>query len=179
MNRNETILGMKTGPLSREPEGFAKIYDTYVAHIYRFIYFKVGREQDAQDLTSEVFLKLWATIRGRTDEIKNIRAFVYKIARNIVIDFYRKNKNEIHIEEVSEIDFASEAPITLLSKTDDLQSTLSALRQLKEEYKEIIIMRYLDELSYSEISEATGKSLIGVRVLAHRALSALKKVLGA
>lgn len=169
---------MKTGPLSREPEGFAKIYDTYVAHVYRFIYFKVGREQDAQDLTSEVFLKLWATIRGRADEIKNIRAFVYQIARNIVVDFYRKNKNDIPIEEVSEMDFASEAPIALLSKTDDLQTTLQALRQLKEEYKEIIVMRYLDELSYSEISDATGKSAISVRVTAHRALSALKKIVG-
>ena len=80
----------------RDPEAFARVYDMYVTPIYRFIYFKVSRRQDAEDLTSEVFMKVWKYVATTDEDIENLRALLYRSARNIVIDFYRSNaKREI------------------------------------------------------------------------------------
>src|SRR3989338_5724102 len=74
----------------KDPDAFGQIYDLYVTSIYRFIYFKVANRADAEDLTSEVFLKIWQYLIDCEDEIDNLRALIYKFARNLVIDFYRE-----------------------------------------------------------------------------------------
>src|SRR3989344_6220434 len=74
----------------KDPEAFAQIYDLYVTPVYRFIYFKVSSKQDAEDITSEVFLKIWQFVTESEDEIENLRALIYRVARNLVIDLYRR-----------------------------------------------------------------------------------------
>ena len=163
---------------NKDPEAYGKFYDLYVERIYRFIYFKVSSRAEAQDLTSEVFLKLWQYIKDDRD-IKNINPFIYVIARNLVIDFYRQRstkqgKERPHGAGACEPSDGGELAIAQSAKFD-LQLILKGLENLKDEYKEIIILRFLDELSIGEIAEITKKSHGSVRVIIHRALRALKE----
>lgn len=166
-----------------DAEAFAKVYDTYVTPIYRFIYFKVPTRHDAEDLTADVFLKLWQFIcRADSDEpIDNLRALLYRIARNRVVDFYRENakkENDQFIDEVPHI--PDERQQRLLSQLDiefKMSDLNKVLRQLKDEYREVIVLKYIDEYSTGEIAKILDKSKGSVRVLLHRALKVTKELL--
>ena len=169
---------------NKDPEAYSQIYDYYVARIYRFVFFKINNQEDAQDITSEVFLKTWQyIIDGK--EIKNLNALFYKIARNMVIDHYRKaSQKEISLDElVGGIDSIKPA---LDIKADNQQTTEKILEMekiqekmggLKDEYREVIVLRYVDDLSINEIAEIVEKKKGAVRVILYRALNALKELM--
>lgn len=162
---------------NKDKEAFGKFYDLYATRIYRFIFFKVNTEHDAQDLTSEVFLKLWQSIKSDA-EIKNLNSYVYGIARNTIIDFYRSGiKKEDSIDKEKYIDLPDMRKNQLQEqiKDSDLTNVLVNLKELKDEYKEVIVFRFLDEMSIGEIADIIKKSKGATRVLIHRALKALKK----
>jgi len=164
---------------NKDKDAYGKFYDLYVKRIYRFIFFKVNSEHDAQDLTSEVFLKVWQYIKDDKD-IQNLNSFIYMVARNCVIDFYRqqvrKQDNETPADD-SAYGNADEAadPQRKLAAASDLKEILAGLKNLKDEYREVIILRFIDELSIREITEILKKPNLSVRVLLHRAMEALKK----
>ena len=162
---------------------FIKAYDRYVDEIYRFIYFKISNAEEAQDITSAVFLKAWNSLRddNRLQE-KTLAAYFYRIARNSVIDHYRKNKPVSSIEEGEEENFKYfkdesqdiEKDVVLKS---EMENVYKMIDRLKDEYKEIVILKYINELSLKEISNITGKSRNNVRVITHRALKALRELI--
>jgi RNA polymerase sigma-70 factor (ECF subfamily) len=161
----------------KDPDAFGEIYDLYVSKIYRFIYFKVSSVEEAEDLTSEVFLKTWQYVSDGK-EIENLNAMLYKIARNIVIDFYRdRAKKEILEEELLVKAEVKKDELKKLQINLDLKDIEESLRELKDEYREIIILRFIEELSISEIALILEKSKGAVRVLIFRALETLKEVL--
>lgn len=162
-----------------DPEAFAALYDLYVKKIYRFVYFKVTSESDAEDITSDIFLKLWQYATSRGEEIRNFRALLYGIARNAVIDFYRTRVAHIStdVERIPEVAHPAVDPPSAALESGDKDELVRCIRALKEEYREIVVMRYLDGLGYGEIAEITGKSLINVRVTVHRALQVIKKMM--
>ena len=171
---NLKILFLKVK--NQDPEAFGQFYDLYVTRIYRFIFFKVNSISDAQDITSEVFLKLWQCIKDGK-EIKNLNAFTYTIARNSVIDFYRQNnKFEEQIKD-DHVNIPDEEKDLLKKQIMDseLSDVLKGIDHLKDEYKEVIILKYLDELSISEIAQVLVRSKGAVRVLLYRATKALKE----
>lgn len=171
---NLKILFLKVK--NQDPEAFGEFYDLYVARIYRFVFFKINSVSDAQDITSEVFLKLWQCVREGKD-IQNLNAFIYMIARNMVIDFYRHNHR--HEDPISENhnNIPDEQKDLLRQQIMDSELTdvLKGIENLKDEYKEVIILKYLDELSHSEIASILHKSNGAVRVLLFRATKALKE----
>lgn len=170
---NLKILFLKVK--NQDPEAFGEFYDLYVTRIYRFVFFKINSVSDAQDITSEVFLKLWQYIKEGKD-IRNLNAFIYMIARNSVIDFYRQNKVEDPISEEHE-NIPDEQKDILRQQIMDseLSDVLKGIENLKDEYKEVIILKYLDELSIAEIASVINKSNGAVRVLLYRATKALKE----
>lgn len=160
-------------------EVFAKVYDKNIKDIYRFIYFKVSNKEEAQDLSSTVFLKAWNYIQNNNiDHHSSIRALLYKIARNLVIDYYRQKKEKLSLDnEDKHIQIADVNDI--LSNIDsDKQISLiiKNLYLLKEEYREIIILRFVNQLELSEIAKILKKSKGNVRVILHRALGSLRKI---
>jgi RNA polymerase sigma-70 factor (ECF subfamily) len=166
----------------RDREAFTKAYDENVSEIYRFIYFKVGSDEEAKDITSAVFLKTWNHIQTNTlESAKTLRALFYKIARNAIIDHYReRGKSQIISieEEGSKIDIPFETDEeTRLDTERDIELIRSKLPLLKEEYREVLIMKFINELELEEISDITGKSKGNIRVLTHRALKALKDIM--
>lgn len=164
----------------KDPDAFAIVYNQYVTPIYRFIYFKVSSRQDAEDLTSEVFMKIWNYISETEDEIENLRALLYRTARNLVIDHYRRNArrdvtNDMELME----NIVDDKQQSLLSQVDtniDMQSIEKVLRQMKDEYREVIVLKYLGEMSIAEIAKALDKTKGSVRVTLHRALKIAKEL---
>ncbi len=179
---NEKIL-LYQSQVRRDPEAFAKLYDEYVKRIYRFVYFKVSNHEEAEDITSEVFLKAWNYLSEST-EVKSFGGLLYRIARNCVIDFYRARTARPEIVMVGsdnkeiEIGDGGKWYADISSKVE-AQKILSALQKMKQEYREVITFRYVDELKIEEIAEITGKGQIAVRVTLHRALKKLKDIVEA
>ncbi len=169
---------------TRDPEVYGKLYDIYVDQIYRFIYFKVGRKEEAEDLTGDVFLKTWQYINEMGSEvIDNLRAFLYQTARNTVIDFYRSRDQKEMIalpqedEEKSPVEIIDEKQdlVEKIELASDMEEVKKALQKIREEYREIIILRFVEEMSVKETAEILGKSEGAIRVLLHRAVAALKE----
>jgi RNA polymerase sigma-70 factor, ECF subfamily len=162
----------------RDPEAYAKIYDLYITPIYRFIYFKVSSQQDAEDLTSEVFLKMWQYLTETDHKIDNLRALLYRTARNIVIDSYRRRaRRELNADLGAFENIEDQRQQSLLNEIErglEMRNMEQLLRQMKDEYREILILRYIEELSISEIANVLEKTKGSVRVSLHRALKVAK-----
>ena len=166
---------------SKDAKSFIKIYDLYIDQIYRFIYFKVSNAEEAEDLSSAVFLKAWSYIQeGNAIKRKTFKALIYKIARNLIIDHYRKASQQKNVsmedDYVKEIIDDKQDVQKEIELKNDIESIQLKLKELKDEYREVIIMRFIDELSISEIAEVLDKSKGNVRVLIYRALKALREL---
>ncbi|MDD3711644.1 MAG: RNA polymerase sigma factor [Patescibacteria group bacterium] len=166
---------------NRDQSAFEDLYNKNIDDIYRFIYFKIGKKDDASDLSSLVFLKTWEHIQKNSISNKEtLRGLVYKIARHVVIDYYRSNKGEnLSLDdENNKIDVVDEKYDieSEMSSQADFGDLMSQMMELKNEYREILLMRFVNELSLDEISDITGKKKINVRVLLHRAVKALKEI---
>jgi RNA polymerase sigma-70 factor, ECF subfamily len=168
----------------KDKNAFIEAYDLYADDIYRFAFFKISNAEEAKDLTSAVFLKVWNYAQSQgLDESKSLRAFIYKTARNLIVDYYRQlRENECRLDVVENGVAAMladekqnlELQAEILS---DMDLVRGGLAKLKDEYREIILMRFVDELSFAEIAEVTGKTTGSVRVQTFRALQALKDLL--
>lgn len=155
-------------------EQFGEIYDQYVERIYRFIVLKVESQEIAEDLCSEVFLRVFGEFQK--DSIENIQAFLYQVARYTIADHYRKRAN-MRIVSIEEAGTLVEEEDSLLEEAiarAEIEEVKKALALLRDEYQNLIIWRYLEELSSQEIAQITGKTEGNVRVGIHRALGALK-----
>lgn len=165
---------------NKDSQAFGKLYDHYIDDIYRFIYYKVGNEEDAQDLTNEVFLKTWKYVTDTSKkEVNNFRALIYKTARNKVIDFYRSSieKEQYPVEEILEFEASEEDVEAKTQEQLSREQILKALKKLKDNYQEVVILRYLQELSTKETAQIMDKSRSSVRVTLHRAVKKLRKIL--
>ena len=167
---------------NRDQVAFEELYDKNINDIYRFIYFKIGKKDEASDLSSLVFLKTWEHIqKNKISDNQTLRALVYKIARNVVVDYYRNRRPESlslddennRIEVVDE-EYNLETEIGVKGEYEKL---MVKIMELKNEYREILIMRFVNDLSLEEIADITGKKKINIRVLLHRAIKALKEMI--
>ena len=168
--------------IQNNEEAFVKAYDLYVDQIYRFVYFKINNREEAHDLTSQVFLKTWDYIQKKGLESKTLRALIYRIARNLIIDYYRRNTGDDIALENSEgqlIDIIDEKQNILKSVHNNLEieSVKRGMAELRDEYKEIIILHFIEELSITEIAKILNKSKGNIRILIHRSLKSLRKLL--
>lgn len=161
----------------KDPEAFAALYDLYIKRIYRFVYFKVSSHEEAEDVTSDVFLKAWNYLQEHS-EVKSFSGLLYRIARNSIIDLYRAKaaKPEARLNEEFEVSDGGSWYVDVNDRVE-VQRVLAALNKLKQEYKEVITLKYIDELDIDEIVEITGKGKIAIRVTLHRALKKLKDLL--
>jgi RNA polymerase sigma-70 factor (ECF subfamily) len=157
----------------RDPEAYGALYDSYVAQLYRFVLFKVSRDEEAKELTSDVFLKAWEYMQ-EGKPVKNFSGLLYTIARSTIVDYYRKRKLELVPLEAAP-DISDPKFLGAAERSEDLRAVLAAIKNLKDEYREALLMKHVDGLSTAEIASALGKSSGAVRVIMHRATEALKE----
>ncbi len=160
---------------------FSKIYDKYVNKLYRFIFFKVNSREIAEDLTARVFSKGWEKYRENSKEIKNPGAYLYQIARREIADYYRQQSrfktvsieiNQGVLNQITDPQSSIEEDLILQA---DIKLVLTALNQLRDDYQNLIIWRYLDESGIKEIAEIMEKPEGAVRVMLHRAIQELRE----
>jgi len=153
---------------------FSQIYDKCINKIYRFIYLKIGSQETAEDICSDVFTRFWLNL-NRGEKIDNPQAFIFQIARNLVADHYRQNKVKfVPIQDCPEIEDSQPSLEEKALSKSDFDRIKMALNKIKPEYQDLIIFHYLDELSVPEIAKIMSKSEGNIRVILHRGLKALK-----
>lgn len=164
---------------SGDSEAFGLIYDHYLDRIYRFIFLKVSNKEEAEDLSQQVFMKAWEAMVRFEDEGLPFASWLYRIARNLVIDFYRTRKSVVSLEEniLDELMSDQEDIEESVIRSQSQERIMEALKQLSDEQKDVIILRFVDDLSYREIARITQKNQAALRILHHRALKKLKIIL--
>ncbi len=168
----------------QDPEAFARLYDRYVEAIYRFVILKLPSADDAQDVTAEAFTRAWQYISDRKD-VTNFRALVYRIARNLVVDRYRSEHRTISLDAVTQDPLDPSTDMTPIAgdagrekarieARADLAVLVTKLARLKEDYRDVLTLRLVDDLPFTVIAEILEKTPGNARVIYHRALKALK-----
>jgi len=159
-----------------EASAFGLLYDKYHPQIYRFIYLKVGQREEAEDLTHQVFLSALQNIGKYQHKGFPFSSWLYQISRNKIIDHWRTRKNTLDIEDAVE-QGENDLEIEKIGIKFEIERVRKAISLLKDEYQDVIIMRFIEELSYEEIAAALNKPRTTVRVLQHRAIKQLKDIL--
>jgi len=159
-------------------EQFGQIYDQYVEKIYRFIYLKVNSEEVAEDITSKVFLNGWESY-SKNPFVQNMNAFLYQIARNSVIDYYRESSRTrlISIDSLSKFADNRTGIHDAAILSSDIEKIKLAVQKLKKDYQDVIILHYLEDMSIQEVASILNKPSGTIRVMLHRGLKSLKNEL--
>jgi len=161
-------------------EAFGLIYREYFSPIYRFIYFKVGNREEAEDLTQETFIKALNSLKQLEDRGGGFAAWMFRIARNTVIDYFRQKKS-LSLDELSSggLHFTDGLPSLEESaaKSEEIASVFKVLEEIDEETREIVILKYVEGLSYKEISLVVGKTEEAARQASSRGLKKVKEKL--
>jgi len=155
-------------------EQFEKLYDVYSEKIYRFIYYKTHHRPTAEDLTSQTFMKALDNIQTFRSAKGSFPAWIYRIARNNVIDYYRTKKSNINISDVWDLHLDEDIERDTINK-EKLEEVMRYLESIDKEHREIVIMRVWDGLSYKQISEIMNKSEENCRVIFCRSIGKLRK----
>jgi RNA polymerase sigma-70 factor (ECF subfamily) len=157
---------------------FGVLYDHYQPMIYRFVLVKVGRREDAEDITHQVFMSAWQKINTYRHLGHPFSSWLYQIARNQVVDHYRAKKNETSLEKMDPEYFVMPAVAMVdLSVKLEIEKVRTAITKLKPEYQDIVILRFIEDLPLKEVAHTLEKTEGAVKLMQHRAIKELKKLL--
>ena len=157
---------------------FLSAFDAYNDAIFRFCVLKVSTREIAQDITQETFMRYWQSLR-KGDVLQNERAFLYAIARNLVIDWYRK-KRESSLDVLTEagIDFVGDGSKSITDQAE-VQEVLAVIQKLEEGDREVLLLRFVEGFSPKEIAEMLEESANVISVRIHRALKKVQELIHA
>jgi RNA polymerase sigma-70 factor (ECF subfamily) len=176
LNGEEKLIERAVGG---DSSAFGSLYDHYQAMIYRFVVIKVGSREEAEDITHQVFLSAWQKVRGYKHRGHPFSSWLYRIARNQVIDHYRAKKGEVSIDKIDPELFATaERESNDLTQKFQLEMVRKAIAALKTDYQDVIIMRFVEDISLKETAAILKKSEGAIKLIQHRAIKELKKALG-
>jgi len=160
-----------------DPAAFAEIYDRHQPVVYRYIFYRVGDAVIAEDLTSEVFVRLVDSIEDFTYQGRPLLAWLYTIARNLVTDHHRRTGRATMVP----LDERLVADVTDLEDgaghTLAQQRLAAAVDQLTEDQRQVILLKFFERLDNETVARVLGKSCGAVKALQHRALAALRRIL--
>jgi RNA polymerase sigma-70 factor (ECF subfamily) len=158
-------------------DAFGQLYERYFNQIYRYVRSRVQEVADAEDLCEDVFLKAFKAIDRYRERGHPFSAFLYQVARNRLVDHYRRDKPASSLESLGERAAQSAALDEALIRQDEAHWVMDALGNLPEDYQEVIRLRILLEMPTVEVAGWLERSEGAVRVLLHRALKALREAI--
>jgi RNA polymerase sigma-70 factor (ECF subfamily) len=162
-----------------DADAFGELYDRYVDLVYRYIYYRVGAQPLAEDLTSETFLRALRRITSFTWQGRDIGAWFVTIARNLIADHFKSGRYrmEVSTADMLDADQAEEGPESAVLDGITNMTLLEAVKQLGPEQQECIVLRFLQGLSVAETALAMGKNEGAIKALQYRAVRALGRLL--
>ena len=166
-----------------DAEAFGLIYDRYVDTVFRFIYFRVGNRQLAEDLTSDTFLRALKRIGSFTWQGRDLGAWLVTIARNLVADHFKSGRYRLEVTTGDVLDADREdrgpegSPEAAVVDHITNVALLTAVKQLNPEQQECIVLRFLQGFSVAETAQAMGKNEGAIKALQYRAVRALARLL--
>lgn len=169
-------LFMNKSAVVIDKQALLEIYEHYSPEIFRYACRMLGDNDLAEDCVADTFLRLLIAVRGGT-LLGNIRAYLYRVAHNWIIDHYRRRTQvNISLEENFHTDPESN-PAHLVGQELDRQRVRSALLRLPAEQRQVIELRFMENWSHDEVAVALGKTVEATRALQYRAVEALRQVL--
>ncbi|MDQ4078537.1 MAG: sigma-70 family RNA polymerase sigma factor [Chloroflexota bacterium] len=162
-----------------DTEAFGTLYVRYLDPIYRYIYFRMGEQSEAEDITEQVFLKAWEALPGYEQRGHPFSSWLYRIAGNMVVDYHRRAET-VRLAEVADEVIMQEMPVNpaeQVIRREEMATLAKAIAQLPDEQQQTIILRFIEGLSHSEVADLLGKSEGACRALQYRALAALAQQL--
>jgi len=162
--------------LQGSKDAFGDLYELYLDNVYRYVFYRVSNEADAEDLTEQVFLKVWENLPKFQQKVP-FKAWVYRIARNTVIDHYRVRKTRLPIDENVSSAAAGEQPEEKVLAQESAARLTKAISNLSPLQQDVIILRFANGFSTKETSHILDRSVGTIRVLQHRALRVLQSFL--
>lgn len=159
-------------------EIFMKGHDEHSDAIFRYCYFQTSNREVALDLAQDTFIKTWVYLKDG-QKVDNLKAFLYKVAKNLIID-YRRKKKSYSLEAITDtgVDFASDTEVAEEIANDfDKQFVVAQIQRLDPDHREILTMRYIDEMSIKEIADMLEETPNNVSVKIHRAIEKMKVIL--
>ena len=149
------------------------LYEAYADGIFQYISYRVETDEVAEDITSEVFLRMVRGLPKYEYTGAPLSAWLYRIASNRVTDHYRKSGRTVDTPDLEDMRSELDSPIDLITQEEERFRLRAALSALSEDYQNVLILRFMKELSHANVGEIIGKSEANVRVIQHRALKAL------
>lgn len=162
-----------------DPEAFGRLYERYVKKIYNYVYYRTGNTHDAEDLTARVFYRALTNLPKYTDRGLPFSAWLYRIAHNLVANWHRDQGRRILIPlpEVGPGEWGplrAEAPELVAETREEQERLQSAIRCLPDERQQLLILKFVEQLSNAEIGVVLNRSEGAVKSLYHRTLLALR-----
>lgn len=155
-------------------ELFLQSFDAYSDAIFRFCIIKTSQKELAEDLTQEVFMRYWSALK-EGKEMTNTRSFLYTVASNLVIDWYRKKK-AISLDALAENGYEPSDMHTASAETQSqLEEVLSVIGDLEEKDREVLLLRYVEGLDPKDIAEILEETANAVSVRINRAIERVQK----
>ncbi|MBE0411907.1 MAG: RNA polymerase sigma factor [Anaerolineales bacterium] len=158
---------------------FGEIYERHARSVFRFFAARLNNPLDAEDLTEELFIRVWRSLPNYREKGVPFTAFLFRIANNALIDHYRKinsPSSEVSLEGEGLHD-SNHNPEDLATKSLEQAALKKVLDELRDDYREVLILRFLSELSPDETAKAMDRSVGAVRILQHRALIAVRNLM--
>lgn len=176
-NESKLIIEQLVASAQRgDSDAFAKLYDSFIHPIYRYVYFRVGKD-DAEDLTELIFLKTWEHIRRYRQGDHHFSAWIFRIAHNVVVDHYRNHRAEDELAETLPDRRKENDTRTRTHRRFEVEALSTALAKLKGDYRQILVLKYINDLSNEEIAQVMDRSRSALRILQFRALKNLRQIL--
>lgn len=171
-NEEEMLLLASQG----DREAFGRLYERYVDRIFNYVYYRTGNLHDAEDLTARVFQRAMNHIHNYTDRGVPFSAWLYRIAHNLVANWHRdrSRKQEIPLEDLPILPSRGDHPERNLVRSQEQEALLKLIRSLPADRQNLLILKFVENLSNAEIGAIMGRSEGAIKSLYHRTLLALR-----
>ena len=157
-------------------DAFSFLYERNITRIYNYIYYRIGSEADAEDLTARVFYRAFGHINTYVEKGVPFSAWLYRIAHNLIANFHRDShrRKEVPLEDQPEMPHHADHPESALVKSQEVEQLLKGIRRLSSDRQQLLILKFVEDYSNAEIADIMGKSEGAIKSLYHRALIALR-----
>lgn len=160
-----------------DTDAFGALYTLHFEKVYRYLYYRTSHKETAEDLSEEVFTKAYQKLSSFEGDSKGFQGWVMVIARNLLVDFYRRQNPTVSVEELDFLPGNERSPVDALSASDDEKQLLAALGTLPKEQQEVVQLRFIEGYEISDIAKLLNKSEGNIRIIQYRAIKKLREIL--